>query len=71
MNLKEFEAIFPLRQTLIGTDMAGDQYLKFYDNGSQVGLWRYNRITGEKMGQILSAGDAQEARQQFSRVRVR
>lgn len=66
MNIAEFERRFP-KSTLIGTDVRPEHYLKFYDNGAEVGVWRYNRRTTVAAGEVLGEEEAAAARQYFAR----
>lgn len=68
MNLIEFEKRFP-KGTLIGTNITPDHYLKFYDNGAEVGVWRYNRRTTAAAGEVLGEEQAAAARHYFGRQR--
>lgn len=64
MNIREFESRFPPRSTRMGVDMNRDdeQIWFFYDNGQDVGVWKYDRRSTCGHGEIIQGEDAELAR---------
>ena len=46
----------------IGRDVTDAYLLVFYDNGSEIGLWRQHRATTQGTGRVLSLDEAVMAR---------
>lgn len=61
MNIAEFNARFPFH-TRIGTDVQPEHVKYFHDNGTEVGVWNYDRRTTCGSGEILFPDDAAMAR---------
>ena len=61
MQYPEFARRFRDHQE-IGRDATDSHLLFFYDNGSEVGLWRENRRTTQGTGEVLGPHDAEMAR---------
>ena len=64
MNWLKFRATFP-ESGLFGYDLNDDEAVSYFWNGTDVGCWRVDRRTTIGRGDILSAENAEIARDYY------
>jgi len=69
MNIKEFVERFP-DGTQIGMYPTDSEVKYFHDNGTDVGMWIYNRGDTTGRGEILSPSDAEQARHFYGKPKT-